>query len=441
MRRETRWRALGMLGCATLVACGSQVGSGPNDAGMPQPGPPSSPSPWTGFNLIAALGSGCTASLAANPAAAAGPLTFIPCTSGEAQCEELQWDGAVQWDPGGGGDQLVFDVQFVHDQAGQATRALVRHHYPIGNGYGPNPYEAVLYDLSSGAPLAVLRNNGTQAGESGVESTDDCFVIPVASPDGLWLVGARGQSATSMLAAYLDGPGAAAPTFLPVQVDSTFLNNAALAFDNRIALSQDDGKIVVADTNGNDKGVYGPGERVWLSSTIGDAFLTLDDQASGGDQYFTLNPSMVFAPYGGSDPLTSDGVHIAYWKASSSGIEAWTADAADGVTGATELAEVPSASGEFEVLTYFGGALDRGKYALLTNVQGETSDTGPVTATVVSVDGGAAETGQVLADAGTDPLLPGYRQLIGFAGGYLWFTEVGDLGGVSKILRVKAPAP
>ena len=92
-----------------------------------------------------------------------------------------------------------------------------------------------------------------------------------------------------------------------MQVDSTFLNNAALAFDDRIALSQDDGKIVVADTNGNDKGVYGPGERVWLSSTIGDAFLTLDDQASNGDQYFTLDPSMVFAPYGNGDPLPPTG--------------------------------------------------------------------------------------------------------------------------------------
>jgi hypothetical protein len=263
----------------------------------------------------------------------------------------------------------------------------------------------------------------------------------VASPDGLWLVGAQGQSATSMLAAYLDGPGAASPTFLPVQVDSTFLNNAALAFDDRIALSQDDGKIVVADTSGNDKGVYGPGERVWLSATIGDDFLTLNDQASDGDQYFTLDRSMAFSPYGGSDPLTTDGVHIAYWKTSSAGLEAWTADAADGTTNATKLTEVPAVSSAFEHLAFFGAALDRGTYALLTNVQGETSDTGPITATVVSVDGGAAQTGHVLAEAGTDPLLPGYRQLIGFAGGYLWFTEVGDLGGVSKILRVKAPAP
>ena len=69
------------------------------------------------------------------------------------------------------------------------------------------------------------------------------------------------------------------------------------------------------------------------------------------------------------------------------------------------------------------------------------SGTGPVTATVVSVSGGTSVTEQVLADAGTDPLLPGYRQLIGLAGGYLWFTEVGDIGGVSKVLRVKAPAP
>ena len=166
--------------------------------------------------------------------------------------------------------------------------------------------------------------------------------------------------------AYIDGPGAASPTFQPVQVDSTFLNNAALAFDDRIALSQDDGKIVVADASGNDKGVYGPGERVWLSSTIGDQFLTLNDQASDGDHYFTLDRSMAFAPYGGSDPLVTDGVHIAYSKTSSSGIEAWTADAADGVANATKLADVPSPSASSELLTYFGGAVDQGTYSLLT---------------------------------------------------------------------------
>ena len=48
--------------------------------------------------------------------------------------------------------------------------------------------------------------------------------------------------------------------------------------------------------------------------------------------------------------------------------------------------------------------MDQGTYALLTNVQGETSDTGPITATVVSVGGGTSVTEQVLADAGTDPL-------------------------------------
>jgi hypothetical protein len=435
MGRKTRRGGLGMAACATLVACGSSVGSGSNAA-------TAQPSPWTGFNRITAFGSGCTASLAADPAAAIGPLTFIPCTSGEAQCEELRWDGAVHWDPGGGGDLLVFEVQFVHDDTGQATRALVRHHYPIGSGYDPNPYEAVLYDLSSGAPLAVFRNNGTQAGGPTIGSPEDCFVVPVASPHGLWLVGAQDLSAPGMLAAYLDGPGAASPTFQPVQVDSTFLNNAALAFDDRIALSQDDGKIVVADTSGHGKGIYGPGERVWLSSTIGDRFLTLNDQASDGDHYFTLDRSMAFAPYGGSDPLATDGVHIAYWKASSNGIEAWTADAADGVANATKLANVPSPSSATELLTYFGSALDRGTYSLLTIVDDELmSGTGPVTATVVSVDGGTAVTEQVLANAGTDPLSTGYRQVIGFAGGYLWLAEVGDIGGVSKIIRVKAPAP
>jgi hypothetical protein len=413
---------------------------------VPQSSDPAPPQPqlnlWTGFTRITAFGSGCTAALADDPATAMGPLTFIPCTSGEAQCEELRWDGAVHWDPGGSGDMLVFDVQFVHDATGRATRVLVRHHYPIGDGYGPDPYEAVLYDLSSGVPLAVLRNNGTQASTDGIESGGgDCLAIPVASPHGLWLIGGQDRSA-AMVAAYLDEPGSVSPAFHPLQVDASFLTNAAIAFDDRLAVSQDDGKIVVADTQGGDNGVYGPGERVWLWSTIGDRFVVVNDKASDGDHYYTLDSSMAFARYGGTDPIATDGVHIVSRKTTAGGIEAWTADAADGTTNATMLASVPSVTSAFDSLTYFGDALDQGTYALLTDVQGDGSDsTGPVTATVVPVSGGTAATGTAFADAENDSLLPGYRQLVGFAGGYLWFAEVGDLSGFSKIIRMKAPSP
>jgi hypothetical protein len=98
--------------------------------------------------------------------------------------------------------------------------------------------------------------------------------------------------------------------------------------------------------------------------------LTVDDKASDGDHYYTLDSSMAFARYGGTDPITTDGVHIASRKTTPVGIEAWTADAADGTTNATMLASVPSMTSAFDSLTYFGDALDQGTYAEVGDFSG-----------------------------------------------------------------------
>jgi hypothetical protein len=433
--------ALAACLAAGLGACSSSTSSSSSPSGA------ASQAKWPGFVPLAGLGAGCTAALAAEPANSYGPLTFIPCSSGETNCEELKFDGALTWDPTGSGDLLVFDLEFVHDDQGRSPRLLVRHHYPLGNGNSPNPYEAVLYDLASGAPLAALRNQGTGMAQSSPGtisySSADCFVVPVASPGGLWLAGSASQGG-AVVGGYLAVPGGAgatlaAPSLQPVSVDTSFLQNAALAFDDRLALSQGDGKIVVASTTGAGGAAYGPGQRVWLSGVLGDRFLTVNDKASDGRHYFTLDRSMQFAPYGGKDELSSDGARVAYWQSTSAGVSLYGVSASDGTSGPVQLATIPPPMNVIAPLMTMGTAMGDGLYAVLTYVSPGVVDTGPVTATVANVDTRSVASGQVFSDSQTDSLFPGYRQLFGVAQGYLWFGEVGSVGGFSKVVRVKAP--
>jgi len=403
---------------------------------------PSQASVWPGFVEIGgALGTACTAALAADPTSAIGALSFIPCTSGEA-CEELSWDGAVHWNPTGSGDLLEFDVQFARDAQGHASRVLVRHHYAIGASYGPNPYEAVLYDVASGAPLAVLRNEGSRAPTTGSSggSGMDCVVTPIATPAGLWLAGAPGRSAETV-AGFVPVPGSAPVTLVPAGADGTFLLNAAVALDDRLALSQNDGKIVVVSREGASQSTYGPGQRVWLQDFVGDRFLTAN---TVGPAYFTLDSTLQFAPYGEQQTLVTDGARVVYVKTTDTGFEASEVSAADGVSAPgvlltlTDPSKQPGAPFGSPVLQVFGSAIGDDTLVVLTyEAPTFTSDTGPITAHIVNLATAAVQTKVVLTNSNTSAGLNGEHRLFGYAGGALWLGEYGITGGVAKVLRVR----
>jgi hypothetical protein len=442
MVRTVPWRAACfVLSALALAGCEAVLGLGNQSPLEADGGSPTSSSQgaaslqWPGFVDLGAFGDQCTAAIATVPASAAGPLTFIPCTSGEANCEEVKWDGAITWAPAGE-NLLVFDMQIVFNEAGQSTRLLLRHHYPptttAGTGYGTLPYEAVLYDLASGAPLFVLRNVG---GTGPFGAGSNCFVVPVASPDGVWLAGTDGNSGKVQVA-YLALPSGAFPTFRASSVDTTFVNNLAVAFDDRLATEQDDGRIVV-DSMGQSTSTYGPGEHVSLSSTVGDRFLTVNPNGSdGGVHHFTLDPSMQFATYGGSAAMVSDGAEIAYFTTAGSTLEAWTASVSDGTSGAQSLTTVSSPS--CGPPGYFGSAVGDNTYALLTYASGSFSNTNPVTGTIVALDGGQSWSADIGAQESAFQM-QGSLQFLGYAKPYLLFGEVGDAVGLSKIVRIRAP--
>ena len=398
--------------------------------------PPSQGSVWPGFVEIGgALGDQCTAALAADPTAAVGPLTFIPCTSGQA-CEELAWDGAVTGNTTGSASLLEFEVQFARDAAGQAQRLLVRRHYPIGPASDPNPYEAVLYDLASGAPLAVLRNKGNRpapvSGSSGTISGGigvACFAIPVATLQGLWLAGAPSRSG-AVVAGFLQVPGSTSVALMPAGADATFLFNAAVPLDDRLALSQDDGNIVVVSSDGSSQSTFGPGQRVWLQGTVGDRFLTAN---TVGPVYFTLDSALQFAPYGESQTLVTDGAHVVYVKPTATGFEAVEVSAADGISQPRVLltlddpSKQPDAPFGSPALRVFGTAIGDQTLVVLTNeVDLLMIDTGPITAHIVNLATAAVETKVVLANSKPSGGLAGELRLARLRGGraLAWRAEL-----------------
>jgi hypothetical protein len=395
---------------------------------------------WEGFTEIGMLGKGCTAALAKEPAKAMGPMKFVPCTSGEA-CEELAWDGAVKWAPAGE-DMLVFDVRFVNDERGFATHLLLRHHYPIGDNYGPNPYEAVLYDLSTGAPVAVVRNLGTRdlPPENGTVTIGgpECLVVPVSSPKGMWLVGAVGHSDSTVLTGYLPldppQPILLPPTMRQTKADATFRFNEAFAFDDRLVLSSNDGKLVAVGVDGVDTSVLGPGQRVWLSGLVGDRVLTVNDKGTV-PKYFTLDRAMQFTEYGSGQKLYTDGTNVAFWTETDVGIEAWTASASDGKP-KDLLTTIPNPMGD--TLSVLGAVLGDGAFALLTRSNPLLSTSTAITAHVIDLSTGAHTSAVVLQNvkAFDDP--PAF---LGYAQRYFWFRQESSSNSVEKIVRIKAPGP
>src|SRR5262245_47736288 len=429
-----------LLALCAAASCGDGVSRNPlaGQGGSGGTGGGSPASLWPGFVEIGGgLGGGCSAALASDPAAALGPLTFIPCSSGEA-CEELKWDGAIRWDPTGSGDLLEFNLQFARDAQGLATRLLVRHHYPIGSSYGPNPYEAALYDLATGLPLAVLRNVG---GRGAFGGGSDCFIVPIATRQGLWLAGGPRRSDPA-LAGYLATPGPTTVTLAASGADATFLFNAAFAFDDRLALSQDDGKIVLVAPDGNGS-TYGPGQRVWLEGSIRDRFLTANEAPSEGPIYFGLDYALNFTPFGGRETLLTDGANVGYVKPTEVGFEVWTVSAADGQSDARLLATLIDPNmGMSPIqaprLTLHGTAIGDGKLVVLTYMAAAfTSDTGPLTAHVIDLSTGSEDQFRALDNSPTSLLQAGARQLLAYAGGALWFGETSVGGGMGKVLRVR----
>ena len=280
---------------------------------------------WKGFLKLPDLGSPCTAAVDTAPAEHYPAMAFIPCPSGEADCEQLAWTGALSWDPTGSGDMLVFLPGHALDDAGRLSRLSLVHLYPKYSGGGGLPFETVIFDVLTGKPLAAFRNVGdVYPAGSGVVGGTECAIMPVVSQAVVSVLAVASQSSKALVAHAPIERAADIAGFMSLGADATVLDGRLSSSNQVLGMEQSDGKILAVDL-ASDRVVaaYGPGLRVWLHGVVGGDLLAFNDKGTGV-QFFRLGPDGQFSPH----PMTgrllqTDGNTIAYLADST--LDVWRA--------------------------------------------------------------------------------------------------------------------
>lgn len=267
MLERGSWLALGVV--LVCFACSGSATTVPRNTA---PGA-------DGFRLYAGLGDTCRASVAVAPASSYRSLSFIPCSWGEAYCSELDWDGAVKWDPTGTGDDLLkFSLQPALDSTGALRRILVTRQYPMTSLTDGVPFEAVAYDAASGMPLAAWRNPGDPLGSTRGDRLGNthrsCAInVAIGTDDALVLATPSGSTDVLMARERLQ-PGPSSRAFEPITADQNVMRRAPIASGNTAAFYEDSGRMWRVDLAGNAVAAdSGPGQRLWPSIVAGNDVL------------------------------------------------------------------------------------------------------------------------------------------------------------------------
>lgn len=226
-----------------------------------------------GFQLYSELGRSCRAAVDLSPADHYGNLSFIPCTSGESGCEQLTWDGFVSL--------LDFSLQPGFASTGELRYILVTRQYPTKTTEGI-PFEAVVYDASSGVPVAAFRNPGDAFVDDDAPGSDgsftgrnrDCLLnVAITSDTAIVLARRSGSNDIVLNQAPLE-QAASVTTFSPLEADSSVFRRPILGSGTTAAFEQEDGKLFLIDTaSAQVQQSYGPALRLWLSGVAGDDVL------------------------------------------------------------------------------------------------------------------------------------------------------------------------
>ena len=330
--------ALGMT-----TACGqTSSGSSPGDQDDER---------LAGFVRYSELGSSCTAAVAVAPADLYGPLSLIPCPTGESGCAQLAWDGPVRWDPIGTGDMLKFSVQVALDASGAPSRLLVTHQYPTGSTSG-TPYEAVAYDLENGAPIAAWRNLGDRQVQTSSHTTtigggSYCELNVGIGESSAVVLAKRSNAATIGFAvASLEHPSEA-QTFTTIDVDGAVMDRPLLASGSTAAFERADGRLYRVDlATGANVASYGPNIRVWLAGVAGPDVLTRSANPSA-DGYYWFDGESSFRRVSLSAPVAlSDALRVVWLAPTTKGLGVYVAphDAPDPATVGALIAEIPASA-------------------------------------------------------------------------------------------------
>lgn len=372
---------------------------------------------WSGFTRLEDLGDVCSAATAIEPSKEYSPLTWIPCASGLAGCEELKWDGVLRWDPTGDGDMLEFHARLALDSAGRATRLSVVRRYPRGPAYQGIPFEAVVYDLTSGAPLAAIRNVGSinDGGTIGSESPR-CELEPIPTQNGLWLVG-NPSGQTSMVAGFTNYENRTAIKLRPVEASRDAFDATISGSDDVLGLEEKDGKLVrVGVDPARDASSYGPAVRVRLEQVVGTDFITSNTQPAGPTQFFRFDQNAKFTSLAIRGTLPRfDGIRVASVEQAANEWVVLTAPFTAASTAEVTMNEVTRITDED--LYVVDASLGDGRLALIADVG--FGATPKRTAMLVNLDG----TGVAKREIGSAPSAASKVSLLGNDATHVYFTE------------------
>lgn len=222
-----------------------------------------------GFRPFAGLGNTCSASVAEQPATAYGPLSFIPCTWGEAYCKELDWHGALKWNPGSTTSLFQFSLQAALDATGAFRRILVTRQYTITGSSNAVPFEAVAYDAKSGKALAAWRDPG----DSSSGFVQSCLIDVATGMDDALVLAVPSNSTNVVMARQPLDPSAPLPKFDPIDASRSVMKRDPIASSHTAAFYEDSGRMWRVDLAGKALAEDNGPQRLWPTLIAGDDVL------------------------------------------------------------------------------------------------------------------------------------------------------------------------
>lgn len=322
-----RWRSGRVVVLLALAGCGS---TGKSSHGETQPKQIPAVPELEGFSRFETLGNACRAGLADAPADTYQALSFFPCRSGEADCQEPDWDGALRWDPVGTGDLLEYSLQLALDARGGVTRLLLTKQYPKVAGVDGIPHEAVVYALPGGEPLAALRNLGdalprsTPNGSiSGGSSSKSCSVMLGVTQDALVVVAAPSGAKSVLWGVSSYEMANEPPSLTPLEADPSVMMGPLAASQEVAGIVEDNGAVWRLDVAAQTALVaQGDMQRLWLDGTLGNDLLLRNLERT---KYVALGADGAHKVAIEGTFLRGDAERLAWLVWAGDGVEVWSA--------------------------------------------------------------------------------------------------------------------
>lgn len=299
------------------------------------------------------MDSACAAGAVIDPEALYGPLAFIPCTTGEANCEEPKFEARASWDPTGSGDMLLYTVTPALDDQGRVTKLFFVHQYPETDLTDGTPYEAVAFEVEAGRPVAAWLNDDSLAPTNaditnGTLFFSDCTIDVGVTATHFAVLAKPGDAERVLFGAGPLEPWSSEVTLQEIDADESVTHLPWFLSLQTAAFEQGDGKLFRADLNTTEVvSAYAPEQRLSLVGVAGNDVITATIVEPLTYSLFARDAS--FAPLSvDATYVLGDGQRLVWLAPSAIGSDVWVATRGQGpidTASGTVVAGMPPATG------------------------------------------------------------------------------------------------